>query len=270
LTLARSLKSTKIMGIVNATPDSFSDGGAYDPLTHALRLIDEGADLIDIGGESTRPGAEAIGLEEESLRVLPVIKALRRVYSGHISIDTQKPELAFRAVEAGATIWNDVNGLKSKGAFEVLSELKINVIIMHMQNDPANMQKEPHYDDVVFEVEEFLLQQAKKALQCGLSKDQIILDPGLGFGKTLDHNLALIRAIPRLKNHGFDVLIGASNKSMIAHCEELAGRPPSTPDQRLAGTLAVHLRAAELGADIVRVHNVAAHRQAFLVASCLN
>lgn len=266
----RPVTDVTLLGIVNATPDSFSDGGAYDPLSHALKLIDEGADGIDIGGESTRPGAMVLSLEEESNRVLPVISALRAVYSGPISIDTQKPELAIRAYEAGATIWNDVNGLRSEGAFEVFRKIKADVIIMHMQNDPATMQNAPYYKDVIGEVEEFLLTQAHKAMQYGLTKDQIILDPGLGFGKTLDNNLALLRAIPRLKKNGFRLLIGASNKSMIAHCEAMAGHKPSLPDQRLAGSLMIHLKAAELGADIVRVHNVAAHRQAFLMASRLN
>jgi len=257
------------MGVINATPDSFSDGGAYDPIAHALRLIKEGADIVDIGGKSTRPGAEPVGIAEELRRTIPVIEALAR-QGALISIDTQKPEVAQAAMAAGAHIWNDVSALQSPDALQTAARLGCGVILMHKKGDPQTMQSAPVYDDVVSEVEAYLLGHARAAESAGVKRAHIWIDPGIGFGKTLSHNLALINAIARLKSNGYPVLIGASNKSLIAHCETQAGLVSSSPHQRLGGTLALHLKAVALGADMVRVHDVAAHKQAFLLQSRLN
>ncbi len=268
--LARANKGPLIMGVVNATPDSFSDGGAYDALTQARRLITEGADVLDIGGESTRPGAEPVSAEAEIARVVPVILAIAAEWSGAISIDTLKPDVARAAFEAGACVWNDVTALShTPESLEVAAELGGDVILMHMQGEPRTMQSAPHYADVVAEVEAYLLARAEAAMQAGVSRAHIWLDPGIGFGKTLDHNLALIRATERLAAHGFPLLMAASRKRFIAALEEREGSDPSAADDRVGGTIAVHLHAIAKGAKMVRVHDVLAMRQALRVWSAL-
>ncbi|UDF02943.1 dihydropteroate synthase [Asticcacaulis sp. AND118] len=259
-----------IMGIVNATPDSFSDGGAYDPVAQGLRLIAEGADVLDIGGESTRPGAEPVSAADEIARVVPVIKAIRAEWDGPLSIDTLKPEVARAAFTAGATTWNDVTALThAPDSLATAAELNAEVILMHMQGEPRTMQAAPRYDDVVAEVEAWLLARAEAAMVAGVAREKIWLDPGIGFGKTLDHNLALIRATERLASHGFPLLMAASRKRFIAALEEREGTPVSDATQRIGGTLAIHLYAARKGARMVRVHDVAAMRQALQLWAAL-
>jgi dihydropteroate synthase len=258
------------MGIINVTPDSFSDGGAYDALEQARRLIAEGADVLDIGGESTRPGAEPVSAGAEIARVTPVIAAIAAEWPGAISIDTLKPDVARAAFQAGASVWNDVTALShAPESLETAADLSGDVILMHMQGEPRTMQAAPHYEDVVAEVETFLLMRAEAAICAGVARDRIWLDPGIGFGKTLDHNLALIRATDRLASHGFPLLMAASRKRFIAALEEREGADPSVADNRVGGTIAVHLHAIAQGAKMVRVHDVLAMRQALRVWSAL-
>ncbi|WP_394692792.1 dihydropteroate synthase [Hyphobacterium sp.] len=243
-----------VMGIVNVTPDSFSDGGRYDEadaaIDHALRLGRDGADILDIGGESTRPGARPVEEAEELARILPVIRGVRRHTDTPISIDTMKPGVARAAIEAGATIWNDVNALQAPGALETAADLGCGVILMHMQGEPQTMQQNPHYDDVVSEVSEALQARADAAMAAGVKCENIWLDPGIGFGKLLQHNLLLLRSISDLSKD-FPVLIGASRKRLIAELDEGADA-----DHRLGGSLAIALHAAQQNAVCVRVHDV--------------
>ncbi|WKL59003.1 dihydropteroate synthase [Asticcacaulis sp. ZE23SCel15] len=255
-----------IMGVVNVTPDSFSDGGRFflhaSAIEQAKSLIEAGADVLDIGGESTRPGAIPVSIADEIARVVPVIEGLRKDYGVPISIDTFKQEVARAAVAAGATIWNDIRALEGEGSLEAATELNCDIILMHMKGDPQTMQSEPRYDDVVAEVKAYLLARAEAAMSAGVARERIWLDPGIGFGKTLDHNLSLIRATGRLAAHGFPLLMAASRKRFIAALEEREGADPSTADERIGGTIAVHLKALELGAKMVRVHDVKAMKQA--------
>lgn len=256
------------MGIVNVTPDSFSDGGQFDDLPraveHGLKLVSDGADMLDIGGESTRPGAQPVGEAEEVARTVPVIEALRREMDIPISIDTMKPGVARSAFAAGATIWNDVNALQAPGALETAAEIGATVCLMHMKGEPRTMQDAPAYDDVVGEVETFLLERTKTAMTAGIERSKIWLDPGIGFGKTLQHNLELLRSISRLAEAGSPVLVGASRKRFIAAIDE-----GSQPDNRLGGSLAVALHAAASGAAIVRVHDVRETVQALKIATAI-
>ncbi|MDC7675832.1 dihydropteroate synthase [Asticcacaulis machinosus] len=258
-----------IMGVVNVTPDSFSDGGRFflhaSAIEQAKELIEAGADVLDIGGESTRPGAVPVSAADEIARVVPVIEGLRKDYDVPISIDTFKPEVARAAVSAGATIWNDIRALEGEGSLEAAAELNCDIILMHMKGDPQTMQSEPRYDDVVAEVEAYLLARAEAAMAAGVGRERIWLDPGIGFGKTLDHNLSLIRATGRLAAHGFPLLMAASRKRFIAALEEREGADPSKANERIGGTIAVHLKALELGAKMVRVHDVQAMKQAIRV-----
>jgi dihydropteroate synthase len=251
-----------IMGVVNVTPDSFSDGGhflqAQAAVDHARRLIDEGADLLDVGGESTRPGAAPVALDEERRRVLPVIEALAGA-GVPLSVDTQKPELMREAVIAGAALINDVNGFEAPGALEAVAGSDCAICIMHRQGDPRTMQKAPQYSDVVAEVDAWLRQRAAAAVQAGIARERIVLDPGFGFGKTLEHNLALLRGLKVLAAAGYPVLAGLSRKSMIG---ALTGRPVG---ERMAGSVAAALLAAQRGAAILRVHDVAATRDALKI-----
>ncbi|MES2343099.1 MAG: dihydropteroate synthase [Pseudomonadota bacterium] len=253
------------MGIVNATPDSFSDGGLYlDPdagLAHALRLAGEGADILDIGGESSRPGAEPVGEDQEIARVVPLIAQLRARSSLPISVDTVKPGVARAAVAAGASIWNDITALSAPGAPELAAELACEVILMHMQGEPRTMQAAPRYDDVVAEVCDFLMGRAEAALAAGVARDRIWLDPGIGFGKTLAHNLALLSALDRVVALGFPVLLGVSRKSFLARLDPAA----KDPAHRLGGSLACALAGASAGVAAVRVHDVAETVQALKV-----
>lgn len=263
-------KGPLIMGVVNVTPDSFSDSGRFfdmnAALNHARQLIEDGADVLDIGGESTRPGAQPVTLAEEIDRVAPLIQAIARDWDGPISVDTLKPEVAEEAFKAGATIWNDVTALNhSSNSLETAARTGGDVILMHMQGEPRTMQSNPRYEDVVAEVESWLLERAEAAIRAGVARDRIWIDPGIGFGKTLDHNLALIRATPRLADHGFPLLMAASRKRFIAALEEREGAPASDADHRLGATLAVHLKAIQDGAAMVRVHDVAEMKQALRV-----
>jgi dihydropteroate synthase len=251
-----------IMGVVNVTPDSFSDGGRYADATQAAararQLAAEGAHLLDIGGESTRPGAPPVPLDEERRRVLPVIEALAGC-GVPLSVDTQKPQLMREAVAAGAAMINDVNGFLAPGAFEAVAGGAAAVCIMHKQGDPQTMQHDPRYDDVVTEVRDFLGARIEAALRAGIARGRIAVDPGFGFGKTLEHNLALLRALPRIAALGVPVLVGLSRKSMLGH---LTGRGV---DERVYASVAAALLAVQRGASIVRVHDVAATRDALAV-----
>jgi dihydropteroate synthase len=267
-------KGPLIMGIVNVTPDSFSDGGHFigfeHALAHARQLIEDGADVLDIGGESTRPGAHPVTLEEEISRVVPLIAALSGLSDIPISIDTLKPEVAEEAFKAGASIWNDVSALSyTPHSVEAAARSGREVILMHMQGEPRTMQANPYYEDVVAEVESYLLERAEVALRAGVAREHIWLDPGIGFGKTLDHNLALIRATDRLASHGFPLLMAASRKRFIAALEEREGADPAEPDLRVGGTLAVHLHSIAKGAKMVRVHDVLVMKQALRLWTAL-
>lgn len=257
-----SLERPLIMGVVNVTPDSFSDGGRYldgaAAIAQARRLLAEGADLLDIGGESTRPGAVPVSLEEERRRVLPVLEALAGDGAA-VSVDTQKPELMREAIACGAAMINDVNGFEAPGAIEAVSDSEAGICIMHKQGTPKTMQSQPVYDDVVAVVGAYLRSRALAAEAAGVARQRIVTDPGFGFGKTLQHNLALLSRFDELVASGWPVLAGMSRKSMIG---ALTGREVG---ERLAGSLAAALLAAWRGAAVLRVHDVAATRDALSV-----
>ena len=254
-----------VMGIVNATPDSFSDGGAYDPAAHALRLIAEGADWIDVGGESTRPGAQPVSEGAELERVLPVVEAVRATGFANISVDTRKPSVARAAVAAGATMWNDVGALREPGAKQTCVELGCAVVLMHMSGEPVTMQVAPRYDDVVGEVAAYLVERAQAAMAGGLPRDKIWLDPGIGFGKTAAHNLDLLAHLNRFVASGFPVLLGASRKGFMRAVAPSA----ETAADRLGGSLTIALRAARSGVAMIRVHDVAETVQALAMAEAI-
>ena len=260
----------RIMGIVNVTPDSFSDGGHHDDpkaaVSHGMTLLAQGADMLDIGGESTRPGAEPVSEAEELARILPVIGALRPQTSALISVDTYKPSVARAAIAAGADIWNDVSALQSPGAVHVAAGLGCQVVLMHMQGDPQTMQQSPRYADVVGEVSDFLLARAQAAMTAGVVRDRIWIDPGIGFGKTPAHNLALLAHLDRIVALGFPVLLGASRKGLIQTLDPLA----RAPADRLGGSLAAALAGARSGVAAVRVHDVRETAQALKVWSAID
>ncbi|MFC7300523.1 dihydropteroate synthase [Cognatiluteimonas weifangensis] len=247
----------RVMGIVNVTPDSFSDGGEHATpeaaIAHGLALAEEGADILDVGGESTRPGAGEVPLEEELRRVIPVIEALARQTALPISVDTSKPEVMRAAVAAGAGMINDVYALRREGALDTAAQLGVPVVLMHMLGQPRSMQDAPHYDDVVAEVHRFLAERIFAAEMAGIAKRNIVVDPGFGFGKTTAHNLALLAQLPRFAELGVPVLAGLSRKRTIG---ELTGR--DDPRGRVHGSVAAHLIAAQRGASLLRVHDVAA------------
>ena len=251
------LDRPRVMGIVNVTPDSFSDGGAHfdadSAIAHGLQLAEEGAAILDIGGESTRPGAQEIPIEEELRRTIPVIEALAKRTSLPISIDTSKPEVMRAAIEAGAGMINDVYGLRREGALDAAAALKVPVVLMHMLGEPRTMQANPEYDDVVGEVHRFLAERIFAAEMAGIAKKHIVVDPGFGFGKTTQHNLQLLAQLRRFTELGVPVLAGLSRKKTIG---ELTGR--EGPRERIFGSLAAHLVAAQNGAMLLRVHDVAA------------
>jgi dihydropteroate synthase len=254
------LSRTAIMGILNITPDSFSDGGIF--LSHdaavarALAMVEEGADLVDVGGESTRPGAQAVPVQEELDRVIPVIEAIARAVPVPISIDTSKPEVMHAAVAAGAGFINDVRALRESGAVETAAALQVPVCLMHMQGEPRSMQQHPVYSDIAIEVRDFLQKRIDVCIAAGIPRQRIVLDPGFGFGKTADHNLDLLRRLGVLRALGMPILVGLSRKSMIGTLFEL----PVT--QRLHASVALALIAVQNGATIVRVHDVRATREA--------
>jgi dihydropteroate synthase len=251
-----------VMGVVNVTPDSFSDGGrlatAQQAIDHACRLHDEGADLLDVGGESTRPGAAAVTLDEERRRVLPVVEALAREGRA-VSVDTQKPELMRDAVAAGAALINDINAFRAPGALEAVAATQAAVCVMHMQGSPGTMQQDPRYADVVAEVHRFLAERVAALRGAGIASERIVVDPGFGFGKTQAHNLELLRHLDRFRDLGAAVLAGLSRKSMLGR---ITGREVG---DRLAASVAAALIAVQHGAGIVRVHDVAATRDALAV-----
>jgi dihydropteroate synthase len=259
---------TLIMGVVNVTPDSFSDGGLYaDPeraIAHALALAEEGADIIDIGGESTRPGAVPVPVEVELERVIPVIKGLSKEVKVPISIDTYKAAVAEAALEAGAAMVNDISALRFDPRMsEVLRGCEAPVVLMHMQGEPRTMQENPRYDDVVGEIGAFLRERVAAAVEAGIAPERLILDPGIGFGKTVAHNLEILRRLDELKALGRPILIGPSRKSFIG---QLSGAPVG---ERLPGTIAAVVLGIARGADIVRVHDVRAVKQAVILADAI-
>ena len=268
LSEALSASRTLIMGVVNTTPDSFSDGGKFlasdAAVDHALSLCEQGADILDIGGESTRPGAQPVGVQEELDRVLPVIEALSSASDVPLSIDTSKPEVMQVAVQAGASLINDVNGLRAEGALEVAAESGAKVCVMHMQGEPRTMQKSPHYEDVLADVIAFLAGRIDDCLEYGIERQNIIVDPGIGFGKTLQHNLTLLNGVARMRSElNCELLIGVSRKSMI---DAILGRPV---DQRMAGSVGLAVQAALNGAKILRVHDVAETHDAIRCAEAV-
>lgn len=262
-----ALNRPLIMGIVNITPDSFSDGGRYlstqKAIQHARNLIEEGADIVDIGGESTRPGSLPVSIDEELDRVIPVLEALRDTQIP-VSIDTSKPEVMKEAIKAGAFMINDVNALRNPGALEVIAQNHhILACLMHMQGIPQNMQQQPKYIHVVDEVKDFLQQRINAAIAAGISKDRLIIDPGFGFGKTLQHNLTLLNQLNQLEIQGIPILVGISRKSMLG---AITG---NSVDNRLHESIASALLAVIKGAKIVRVHDVKATKDALAVHTAL-
>jgi dihydropteroate synthase len=251
------LDRPRVMGIVNVTPDSFSDGGLHADVdaavAHALRLAAEGADVLDIGGESTRPGAQEVSVDEELARVIPVIERLARETALPISIDTSKPEVMRAAVAAGAGMINDVYALRREGALDAAAALGVPVVLMHMQGEPRSMQAAPDYNDVVAEVHRFLAERIFSAEMAGIPKKKIVIDPGFGFGKTTAHNLALLARFERFTDLGVPALAGLSRKRSIG---EITGRDDA--QARIHGSVAAHLIAAQRGAKLLRVHDVAA------------
>ncbi|MCC4611667.1 dihydropteroate synthase [Xanthomonas campestris pv. esculenti] len=262
------LDAPQVMGIVNVTPDSFSDGGQHATceaaIAHGLLLVEQGAAVLDIGGESTRPGARAVSVEEELQRVIPVIEALAQRTGVPISVDTFKPEVMRAAVAAGAGMINDVHALRSPGALEAASDLRVPVVLMHARSAPHAMQDAPHYDDVVGEVHRFLAERIFAAEMAGIDKRRLVLDPGFGFDKTTAHNLTLLAQLQRLQEFGLPVLAGLSRKRSIG---ELTGREIAA--ERIHGSVAAHLIAAQHGALLLRVHDVAATVDALKIWSAV-
>lgn len=252
-----------LMGIVNVTPDSFSDGGSYldvdAAVAHALQLVEDGADILDIGGESTRPGSEPVSEEEELRRVVPVIARLSRETEIPISIDTSKAEVARRSIEAGAAIVNDISGLTFDTEMPaVCRDTNVGVICMHIQGTPQTMQNEPHYNDVVGEICAFFTERLNALEAGGISRERIVLDPGIGFGKTAEHNVEILANIHQLRSLGRPVLIGHSRKRFVG---KVLGRPV---DERSQGTVGISIALAMQSTDIIRVHDVHANRDALL------
>ena len=260
------LDRTAIMGIVNVTPDSFSDGGRFlDPslaVEHAIRLADEGAEILDIGGESTRPGADPVPADEEWRRVEPVLKALRPKTDARISIDTYKPEIAAKAVALGVDMVNDITGLRDERMMRIVAREHVAVVVMHMKGEPKTMQRAPTYRDVVSEVYAFLDERTGAAVAAGIPRDAIAVDPGLGFGKGPDHNGEILRRLERFRALGFPILVGASRKSFL-------GGVGGSPRERTEASLAAAVLAVQNGADLLRVHDVVATAKAIRVADAV-
>lgn len=260
-----------VMGILNVTPDSFSDGGELSgpesAAARAAQMLDDGADILDVGGESTRPGSEPVSAEEELRRVVPAIRAILAARPGaQISIDTYHAATAEAALEAGASIVNDITALRGDGRMaEVVARAGCPVVLMHMLGEPKTMQRSPRYDDVVAEVREFLAGRTEAAISAGVDAENVILDPGLGFGKTLEHNLALIENLDAIAGLGYPVLFGASRKSFIGR---VCGVEEAS--ERVFGTVAASVLAYERGATIFRVHDVRANREALEVAAAVS
>lgn len=254
------LSLPQVMGVVNVTPDSFSDGGTLysdnalsvaAAVDRAAQMVAEGASFIDVGGESTRPGADAVSVDEELSRVVPVIEALRARFEVAVSIDTSTPQVITVAAQAGAGLINDVRALQRKGALEAAADTGLPICLMHIQGEPKTMQQEPYYDDLFADISDYFSQRIAACEAVGIARDKLILDPGFGFGKTLQHNLLLLKDMQRLQSFDLPILVGMSRKSMI-------GNTLNKPvDERLYGGLAVAVMALERGAGIVRTHDVA-------------
>jgi dihydropteroate synthase len=261
------LRTPIVMGVLNVTPDSFSDGGLWFDSTRAieraLQMVADCAGIIDVGGESTRPGAAEVPIEEELRRVLPVVAALAPRVGVPVSVDTSRPEVMRAAVDAGATLINDIRGLRVPGALEAVASTSAAVCVMHMQGEPRTMQTEPKYDDVVAEVSQFLSERIAVCESVGIARERICLDPGIGFGKRVEHNLALLANIPRLLSLRLPVLVGVSRKSLIGI---VTGQPV---EQRIFGGVAFATAAVLSGASIIRAHDVAATADAVKVAMAL-
>ena len=257
-----------VCGILNVTPDSFSDGGRFDTVEqaveHGRRLAAEGADLIDIGGESTRPGSRPPTLAEELHRVVPVVEALGRRVPVPLSVDTSRPDVMRASVAAGASMINDVRALRSPGALEAAAEVGVPVCLMHMQRSPETMQQDPRSQDVVAEVRTFLTERKRACLGAGIRLEHLVVDPGFGFGKTLSHNVALLASLDRLGSLGLPIMVGLSRKSMLG---QLTGRAVG---DRLPGSLAAAVIAAQRGAAVLRVHDVAATQDALAVLNAVS
>lgn len=257
-----------VMGILNITPDSFSDGGKFNSLYNALlqaeRMIQAGVSIIDIGGESTRPGAPDVSLEEELSRVIPTIKAIRAKFDVWISIDTSKPEVMREAVEAGADLINDVRALQDPGALQVAADANVPVCLMHMKGQPRTMQANPNYDDVLTDVEAFLKERVEACEAVGISKEQLILDPGFGFGKTIEHNYHLLAHLEKFHTLGLPVLAGMSRKSMIFKLLDKA------PADCMVASVTCATIAAMKGAQIIRVHDVEDTLEAMKIIEVMN
>ena len=262
-----ALTRPHVMGIVNVTPDSFSDGGKFThtptAVEHAMGLVEQGADILDIGGESTRPNATPVSLQEELDRVIPVIEVLVNQVSIPISIDTYKPAVMAAAIQAGASIVNDVRALQEDGALDVVVKSDVGICLMHMQGTPQTMQVNPLYEDVVEEVKVFLAERAARCIQAGISKDRIVLDPGFGFGKTRAHNIRLIQELAALQTLGYPLLVGLSRKSVLG---QVTGQDV---DARLHASVAAAVISAMKGTKIVRVHDVKATVEALKVVAAI-
>ncbi len=265
--LALALDPPVVMGVLNVTPDSFSDGGlhadAAAAVAHGLRMTEEGAAIIDVGGESTRPGAAPVSVDEELSRVLPVIERLARQVAVPVSVDTSRPQVMQAAVAAGARMINDVRALRTPGALEAAAESGAAVCLMHMQGEPAGMQADPRYDDVVSEVRDFLAGRVEACRAAGIPRERLCVDPGIGFGKRLDHNLALLARLEELEEGLVPLLVGVSRKSLIGI---ITGRGAG---ERLAGSVALAALCAYRGASIVRAHDVAATVDAVRIGAAL-
>lgn len=263
-----SLRRPLVMGILNTTPDSFSDGGRFQndriALQHALGMQKDGADIIDVGGESTRPGAQAVGIEEELERVIPVIEAIRRESDVAVSIDTSKAEVMRRAVAAGASMVNDVNALRGEDAIETCAQLGVPVCVMHMQGQPRTMQSHPQYENVVNDIKDFLRQRIEACVAGGISPRHLVVDPGFGFGKTLEHNLSLLKHLDAFADLEAPVLVGISRKSMLGKILD------NDVDDRLYGSIAAAVLAFTRGARIFRVHDVKPTVDALKVCRAMN
>lgn len=256
----------RVMGILNTTPDSFSDGGKFTAMDRALEhvshMIADGADIIDIGGESTRPGAQAVSVDDEISRVIPIVLEIRKHFDIEISVDTSKAEVMSEAIQAGASMMNDVRALREPGALDVCKDADVDICLMHMQGQPRTMQASPTYDAVVDDVYDFLEQQIELCMNSGITKSRLIVDPGFGFGKSLAHNLELLAQLNRFTDLGVPVLAGISRKSMIG-----ALLDDAPVDQRSNGSLAANVIAAMQGASIIRTHDVKQTKEAMKVAA---
>lgn len=267
------LSTPRIMGVLNTTPDSFSDGGAVHArdghldISRVLRrveaMVEEGADIIDVGGESTRPGAAAVTVAEELQRVVPVVEVITARFDVPVSVDTSTPEVMTAAAEAGASLINDVRALRRPGALQAAADTGLPVCLMHMSGEPDSMQQRPEYEDVVQEVKDFLAERVATCEAAGIGRDKLLLDPGFGFGKTLQHNLDLFRGLGELQQLGMPLLVGVSRKSMIG---ALLDKPV---EQRMVGSVAMAMLAAQQGVSIVRVHDVSATADALKIMTAI-